>query len=97
MRFKEKHHGKRIITYKAEGDGIEADALCDAGYTSKVYLGNEPAPSKYLKLGLSLLHSLTMALFDSLTDDSHQVGMETCITLAAAFCREVYSALSWSN
>ena len=64
MRFKGRHRDKRRITYKAEGDEFQADALCDAGYTYQVcYLRrNEPAPLKYLKLGLSPLHSGTMWL-----------------------------------
>ena len=80
MRFKGKHKDKRWITYKAEGDGFQADALCDNGYTYQVYMRNNPAPHKYLKQGLSPLHSRTMALFDSLKDDYHQVGMDNHTT-----------------
>jgi hypothetical protein len=90
MRFKGKHKDKRRITYKAEGDGFQADALCDNGYTYQVYMRNDPAPSKYLKQGLSPLHSRTMALFDSLKDDYHQVGMDNLYN-SAAFCRAAYN------
>ena len=50
---------------------------------------NDPAPKKYLKEGIYLLHSRTMALFDSLKDDHHQVGMDN-LYKSAAFCRSAY-------
>ena len=90
MRFKGRHKDKRRITYKAEGDGFQADALCEDGYTYQVYLRNERAPMKYLKQGLSPLHSRTMALFDSLKDDFHQVGMDNLYN-SAAFCRAAFN------
>ena len=73
MRFKGCHKDKRRITYKTEGDGFRADALCEDGYTYQVYLRNERAPMKYLKQGLSPLHPQTMALFDSLSDNYRRV------------------------
>ena len=51
---------------------------------------NHPAPRKYLKQGLSPLHSRTMALFDSLEDDYHQVGMDNLYN-SATFFREAYN------
>ena len=50
---------------------------------------NDPAPKKYLKQGLSLIHSRTMALFDSLKDNHRQVGMENLYN-SASFCRAAY-------
>ena len=90
MRFKGKHKDKRRITYKAEGDGFQSDALCDDGYCYQIYMRNDPAPKKYLKQGLSPLHSRTMALFDSLKDDFHQVGMDNLYN-SAAFCRAAFN------
>ena len=81
---------KRRIAYKAEGDGFQVNDLCHAGYTYQVYLKNEPACSKYLKLCLSPLHSWTMALFDLLKDDYHQVGINNLYN-SAAFCRAAYN------
>ena len=57
MGFKGKYKDKLRITYKAEGDGFQADALCQEGFTYQVYMRNDPAPCKYLKQGLSPLHS----------------------------------------
>ena len=90
MRFKGKHKDKRRRTYKAEGDGFQADALCDDGYCYQVYMRNDPAPKKYLRTGLSPLHSRVMALFDSLKDDYHQIVMDNLYNLAA-FCRAAYN------
>ena len=56
MRFQGQYKDKHRITYKAEGDGFQADALCDEGFTYKVHTPNDPAPNKYLKQGLSPLH-----------------------------------------
>ena len=43
MRFKGKHRDKLRITYKKEGDGFQADALCDDGYILQVHMRNDPA------------------------------------------------------
>ena len=75
MNFKGHHHYKLRITYKAEGYGFQANSLYYDGYCYQVYMRNDPDPKKYLKQGLSPLHSQTMALFDSFKDDHHQVGM----------------------
>ena len=37
MRFKGMHRDKLRITFKAEGDGFMADALCDDGYCYQIY------------------------------------------------------------
>ena len=86
MRFKGHYCDKLRITYKAEGDGFQANALCDYCYFNQVYMRNDPAPRKYLKQGLSPLHSRKMALFDSLKEDHNQVGMNN-LDNYAAFCR----------
>ena len=86
MGFKGKHMDKKRITYKAEGDGFQGDALCQDGFTYQVFLRNDPAPKKYLDMGLSPLHSRVMALFDSLKDDHHQCAMDNLYN-SAAFCR----------
>lgn len=65
MQFQGQHANKRRITYKNEGDGFQCDALCQEGFTYQIFMRNNPAPKKYLKLGLSLLHSQVMALFDT--------------------------------
>ena len=86
MGFKGKHQDKRRITYKAEGDGFQADALCQEGFCFQVHMRNDPAPRKYLKQGLSPLHSRVMYLFDSLKDDHHHCAMDNLYN-SAAFCR----------
>ena len=76
MHFKGHNYDKLHIAYKSEGDGFQADALCDDGYCYQVYMRNDPALNKHLKQGLSPIHYQKIALFDSLKGDHHQVGME---------------------
>jgi hypothetical protein len=87
--FQGSHKDKRRITYKAEGDGFQCDALCQEGYCYQHYFRNDPAPKQYLKLGLSPLHARVMWLFDSLHDLHHQIGMDNLYN-SAAFCRAAY-------
>jgi hypothetical protein len=42
--FQGSHKDKRRITYKAEGDGFQCDALCQEGYCYQHYFRNDPAP-----------------------------------------------------
>jgi hypothetical protein len=60
LRFKGQHKDKRQITYKAEGDGFQCDALCQEGYCYQHYFRNDPAPKKYLNQKLSPLHARCM-------------------------------------
>ena len=46
MGFKAQHKDKNQITYKAEGDGFQADALCQDGFTYQVFMPNDRAPVK---------------------------------------------------
>ena len=89
MRFKGHHHDKLRITYKAEGDGFQADSICDDSYCYQVYMRNDPDPKKYLKQGISPLHYRTMDIFDSLKDDNHQFRIDNLYN-SADFCRSVY-------
>lgn len=85
MCFKGHHQDKKRITYKAEGDGFQCDALCQNGFTYQVYIRNDPAPPKYLKLGLSPLHSRVMVLYDLLEDEYHHNAMDNLYNLAAFY------------
>ena len=89
IRFKGHHHDNLRITYKAEGDGFQANALCYDVYSYQVYMQNDPALKKYLKQNISPLHSQTVSLFYYLKDKHHQVGMNN-IYNSAAFCRSAY-------
>jgi len=90
MRFKGHHRDKLRITFKAEGDGFMADALCDDGYCYQIYFRNDPAPKKYLDMGLSPLLARTMFLFDALRDEHHCCGMDNLYN-SAAFCKYAYN------
>ena len=76
MGFKSHHADKLRITYKDEGDGFQADALSDDGYTYTFYFRNQPAPKKYLDMGFSPLHGRVMALFDCLNDKFHRARFD---------------------
>ena len=51
--FQGRHSNKSRITYKAEGDSFQCDALADTGFTWTFYFRNQPAPEKWTKLGLT--------------------------------------------
>lgn len=90
MHFKGSHQDKRRITYKKEGDRFQCGALCQDGFTYQVYMKNDPAPPKYLKQGLSSLHSRLMALSDSVEDEYHHCAMNSLYN-SAAFCKAVFN------
>ena len=66
--FQGRHADKLRITYKAEGDGFQCDAICDAGYTWTFFFQNMPAPQKWICLGYLPLHSRILAMFDQLEE-----------------------------
>ena len=90
MGFKGKHQDKKRITHKAEGDGFQADALCQNGFCYQVCMRNDLAPRKFLKMGLSPLHSRVMALFDTLKNMHHQCAMDN-LHNSAAFCKAAFN------
>ena len=51
---------------------------------------NDRAPGKYLKQGLSPLHSCVMGLFDTVKDKHHQCAMDNLYN-SAAFCKAAYN------
>lgn len=79
------------ITYKAEGDGFQCDAICESGYTYTFYFRNQPAPEKYTKLGISPLHSRVLFLFDQLSEKFHDCGLDNLYNLAK-FCKLAYNS-----
>jgi hypothetical protein len=84
--FQGKHVDKLRVTYKAEGDGFQADALCQDAFTYALYYRNDPAPKKYLDTGLSPLHSRVMWLFDRVEDKYHRCMMDN-LYMSARLCR----------
>jgi hypothetical protein len=87
--FQGNHKDKLRITYKAEGDGFQCDALCQEGYTYTFYYRNQPAPKHYLDKHLSPLHARVMYMFDSLKDDYHRCGMDN-LYISAKFIAAAY-------
>ena len=69
--FQGRHSDKLRITYKAEGDGFQCDALADSRFTWTFYFHNQLAPEKWTKLGYSPLHSHILGMFDQLENKFH--------------------------
>ena len=87
--FQGRHSDKLRITYKAEGDGFQCDALADTGFTWTFYFHNQPAPEKWTKLGYSPLHSRILGMFDQLEEKYHNCWFDN-LYLSAKFARAVY-------
>ena len=81
---------KLHITYKNEGYGFQYDALCNYGYTFTFYFHHEPPLVKYKSIGLSPPHALVMDLFDEVTDEYHECGVDN-LHMSAKFCRDAYT------
>ena len=57
------NNGDQInMIYKAEFYGLQADALCQKGYTYQVFVCNDPNLKQYLSKILSPFHDILMAL-----------------------------------
>jgi Transposase IS4 len=84
--FQGQHADKLRITYKAEGDGFQCDALCDSGYTIGFYFHNMPPPGGYVRMGWSPLHARMLSLFDLLKEEYHCVWMDN-LYISAKFAR----------
>jgi hypothetical protein len=87
--FQGRHADKLRITYKAEGDGFQADCICENGFTYALHFRNEPPPTKYTSRGLSPLHARVMWLFDHLTDRYHRIWMDN-LYLSSKFVKAAY-------
>ena len=85
--FQGRHPSKLLITYKKEVDGFQCDALCDDGYTLTLYFHHEPPSVEDTPAGLSPLHDQVMALFDDVTDEYLECGVDN-IYMPAKFCRD---------
>ena len=88
--FQGRHADKLQITYKAEGDGFQCDALCDSGYTWTFFFCNMPAPKKWICLGFSPLHSRILGMFDQLEDKNHNCWFDN-LYLSAKFAKASFS------
>jgi Transposase IS4 len=91
--FQGNHSDKRRITYKAEGDGFQCDAICDRGFTYNFYFRNMPPPPNYVQQGWSPLHARMLSLFDCFDEKYHRVWMDN-LYLSAKFCKGCYNHAS---
>jgi hypothetical protein len=85
--FQGRHQDKQRISYKKQGDGFQADCICENGYTYSFYFRNVAAPRKYLRKKCSPLHARVLFLFDQLPSKNMVVGLDN-LYISARFCRE---------
>ena len=90
IRFQGRHSDKLQITYKAEGDSFQCDALADSGFTWTFYFHNQLAPEKWTKLGYSLLHSRILGMFDQLENKFHNCWYDN-LYLSARFAKAAWT------
>ena len=74
-----------MMTYKGEGDGLQADALFQKGYTYKSFMCTDPDLKTHLSKIMSPLHDILMTLFDTIEGKNHQCMMDNIYNLAAFF------------
>ena len=86
--FQGHHKDKQQITYKNEGDGFLADALCSDGYTYAFFFRHQPVSN--LRNNLSPLHSRVLSLIAQLPDKNYTLGMDNLYN-SAKFSRLCYS------
>ena len=88
--FQGRHTYKLQITYKKEGDGFQCEYLCNDGYTFTFYSRHEPPPVKYTHIGLSPIRDQLMSIFDKVTYEYHECGVDN-LYMSAKFCRYTYN------
>ena len=62
--YKSRHPNILRITYKKEGGGFQCHAMCSDGYIYSFYFRYQPAPEKFLDMGISPLHARYMVLLE---------------------------------
>ena len=81
------HHSYKLhITYKAEGDGFQCDALCESGFMWTFHFRNQPAPRNWTRKGYSPLHARILAMFDQLETEHHNCWFDN-LYLSARFAK----------
>ena len=88
--FQGKQSDKLCITYKAEGNGFQCDALCESGFAWTFYFHNQLAPKNYLQQGYIPLQSHILGMFDQLDEKHHNCWFDN-LYLSAKFCRAAFT------
>ena len=74
------------ITYKAEGDGFQCDAVCADGYTYTFFFRNQAPPKVFTDIGMSPLHARVHALIEQLPLSNYVCAMDN-LYISAKLCR----------
>ena len=77
---------KLRVKHKTAGDGFQCDSICNDGYTYSFYFRHQPPPEKYIKQGLSPLHSRVLFLYDQLKSKHHCLWMDN-LYMSAQFAK----------
>ena len=90
--FQGHHKDKQRITYKKEGDGFLADALCSDGYTYAFHFRHQPASDTLMKThNCSPLHARVLGLISQLPHKYYTLGMDN-LYMSAKLCRLTYGS-----
>ena len=87
MRFQGRSAFKMRITYKAEGDGFQCDAICQDGFTYCFYFRQSPPPAKFTTMGFSPLHARILGLFETLPDAWYRITFDN-LYISAKFIKQ---------
>ena len=71
MWFKGCNADKMNITYKAEGDGFQADTICQKLYIYQIFVCNDPLPKTHLDKIMLPIHDIVLALIDYVEGKHH--------------------------
>ena len=89
--FKGRHVNKMRISYKNEGGGFEAGALCNRGYIYIFLLRNEGVPKEYMLMGIEPFHAHIFSLFITLCNEFHEIHLDNI------YKSKKYSHLSYTH
>ena len=88
--FQGRHQYKRKIACKAEEGCFQGGAIFQDVFCYQFFFHNDPAPHKYINMGLSPLNTREMALFNTVYYEYHQYAMENLYD-SAGFCSASYN------
>lgn len=89
MRFQGRSAFKLRITYKAEGDGFQCDAICQDGFTYCFYFRQAPPPEKFIKKGFSPLHARVLEMLEKLPGEWYRITFDN-LYISTKFVKEAY-------
>ena len=90
MCFKGHNTYKIRMMHKAEGGGLQTDAVFQKGYTYQIFMCNYPVSKTYLSKRLLPLYARVMALIDNVEEKHHQCAIYNLYN-SSTFFKAVYN------